>query len=163
MSGTVSPEVTARLALGETVLLHHRADPRVFRVWARSALLALTVFLALVAGMIVATAHDAPPLAKVVPLVASLLILGTTAIALHLLGSRLPQFDAIATQRRLLWTNGAELTFVPGLLATGIGPVVSIQHRLHTYRLCFPANRSETTATLNRILIAASKTGGLHD
>jgi hypothetical protein len=160
VSEGIPPELTARLAPGEAVLLHHRADAGIFRFWRILLLAALAAFLAVVLGMFAATSGDAPMVAKAAPALVALLILFVAATALHLFGRRLRRFDAIATPRRLLWANGAELTFTPGLMAMSIGPVISIQRGLGTYRLYFPANRSETAALLNRILIATSNTRG---
>jgi hypothetical protein len=143
--------LTARLAPGEEVLLHHSPDMENFRFWQRFFLLMVGGMIAIALAGILFTGGSMPLWAKLATCLGALAAFAVFALLFRFEGRRLARHTAIVTPQRILWASGRELRIVPGMHARTAGNYVLIYHKLLPYKLFYPADKAALAADLNRI------------
>ncbi len=149
---TVAPALLARLAPDEKVQVHHRVDPASIDQWERFFLW-LFIWLIVLCSIVAAIFAGPPTLAfVVVPLVGLLAVWLWIRFLFRIARQRAGGYEAVVTDRRILWAAGAEQALKPGMVARHAGNAVRVHDGARKVRLVFPADGPALASAINAVI-----------
>lgn len=149
---SVAPALLARLAPDEKVLAHHRVDPASIDQWERFFLW-LFLWLMVLCAIVLAIFAGPPTLAfLVVPLVGLPAVWLWIRFVFRIARQKAGGYEAVLTDRRILWAAGAETALKPGMVARHSGNAVRVYDGVRKVRLVFPADGPALASAINAVI-----------